>query len=104
MEVTAANATRMQPACATELYARTRLTFVCTSAPRVPANIVSAASAQKAQNHKGVAAGTVGKSRSNTANPAAFCPPAHRRVTVVGAPPQKSDGHHELCARSPLTA
>src|ERR1700746_425438 len=60
--------------------------FVCTSAPRFPANIVSAASTQKAQNQYLVAAGTVAKIRSNSANAAAFGPAEKRAVTGVGAP------------------
>src|SRR5213082_2622376 len=74
MELTAAKATKMYPACAIELYASSRFMFVCTSAPRLPANIVSAASTQKAQNQYCVAAGTVAKMRSSSANAAAFGP------------------------------
>ncbi len=69
------------------------MTFVCTSAPRFPANIVSAASAQKAQNHKCVAAGTVAKMRNNKANAAAFGPAEKRAVTGVGAPSYTSGVH-----------
>src|SRR6266481_9712624 len=76
-----------------ELYARSRLTFVCTRAPRFPANIVSAASAQKAQNQKCVAAGTVAKMRSNKANAAAFGPAEKSAVTGVGAPSYTSGVH-----------
>src|SRR5260370_42396616 len=76
-----------------ELYARSRLTFVCTSAPRFPANIVSAASAQKAQNQKCVAGGTVAKMRSNKANAAAFGPAEKSAVTGVGAPSYTSRVH-----------
>src|SRR5216684_9081383 len=76
-----------------ELYARSRLTFVCTSAPRFPANIVSAASAQKAQNQKCVAAGTVAKMRNNKANAAAFGPAEKSAVTGVGAPSYTSGVH-----------
>src|SRR5256884_9420530 len=76
-----------------ELYARSRLTFVCTNAPRLPANIVSAASAQKAQNQKCVAAGTVAKMRSSKAKAAAFGPAGKRAVTGVGAPSYTSRVH-----------
>src|SRR5205823_4848739 len=74
MEVTAANATKIYPACAIELYASSRFMFVCTSAPRLPANMVSTASTQKAQNQYCVAAGTVAKIRNSSANAAAFGP------------------------------
>src|SRR5258708_40271224 len=76
-----------------ELYARSRLTFVCISAPRFPANIVSAASAQNAQNQKCVAAGTVAKMRSNNANAAAFGPAENGAVTGVGAPSYTAGVH-----------
>src|SRR2546429_9693815 len=86
MDVTAAKATKIYPACAMELYASSRLTLVCTSAPRFPANIVSAASTQNAQNQKCVAAGTVAKIRSNNANAAAFGPAENSAVTGEAAP------------------
>src|SRR5439155_13992907 len=93
MDVTAAKATKIYPACAMELYASKRLTFVCTSAPKLPANIVSAASAQKAQNQKCVAAGTVAKIRKSSANAAAFGPAENKAVTGVGAPSYTSGVH-----------
>src|ERR1700757_3486111 len=93
MEVTAANATKMYPACAIELYASNRFMLVCTSAPRLPANIVSAASTQNAQNQYCVAAGTVAKMRSNSANAAAFGPAEKSAVTGVGAPSYTSGVH-----------
>src|SRR5260370_17293647 len=76
-----------------ELYASSLLTFVCTKAPKFPANMVSAASAQKAQNQKCVAAGTVAKMRSNKAKAAAFGPAENSAVTGVGAPSYTSGGH-----------
>src|SRR5438105_5718715 len=51
---------KIYPACAIELYASSRFMFVCTSAPRLPANMVSTASTQKAQNQYCVAAGNLG--------------------------------------------
>ena len=48
--------------------------------------MVSAASTQKAQNQYLVAAGTVAKIRSNSANAAAFGPAEKSAVTGVGAP------------------
>ena len=86
MNVTAANATRMYPACAIELYASKRFTLVCSSAPRFPANIVSTASTQNAQNQKCVAAGTLANIRSSSANAAALGPAENSAVTGVGAP------------------
>ena len=60
--------------------------FVCTSAPKFPANMVSTARIQNAQNQNCVAAGTVAKMRSNSANAAAFGPAEKSAVTGVGAP------------------
>src|SRR5947208_15811054 len=76
-----------------ELYARSRVTFLCTNAPRLPANIVSAASAHKTQNQKCVAAGTVAKMRSSKAKAAAFGPAEKRAVAGVGAPSYTSGVH-----------
>src|SRR5579862_599085 len=93
IEVTAVKATSTYPACAIELYASSRFTFVCTTAPRLPTNIVSAAKIQNAQNQKVVAASMVVKIRSNNANVAAFGPAANKAVTGVGAPSYTSGVH-----------
>src|SRR5437763_13988009 len=102
MEVTAANATRTYPACAMELYPSSLFMLVCASAPRLPENIVSAASTQKAQNQYFVAAGPLAKIRSSSANAAASGPAEKRAVTGLGAPSQTDADRPRHGAADPL--
>src|ERR1700733_4358097 len=66
----AANATSVQPACAMEEYASNRFTLFCTSAPRLPKVMESAAASQINQ----IVPGTLIRKtmRNKTANAAAF--------------------------------
>jgi len=63
-----------------------RFKFVCTSAPRLPANMLSAAAIQSAQNHSALAASTFTRMRSARANAAALGPVESIAVTGAGAP------------------
>ena len=64
-----------------------RFTLVCTSAARLPMNMVSTAETKIAQNQRfAEAPKATTKMRSMTAKVAAFGPEASSAVTGVGAP------------------
>jgi hypothetical protein len=63
-----------------------RFRLVCTSADKLPANMLSAAATHSAQNHTGAAPSTLARMRSARANAAALGPVESIAVTGAGAP------------------
>ena len=77
----------MNPACETEEYARIRLTFVWTSAARLPIASEATASAANATDHRCSSCGNaVRMRRSARTSAATFVAADIHAVTGVGAP------------------
>src|SRR5918997_6909477 len=105
----AANAARMYPECATELYASIRRTLRCLKAKRLPTNIVTMARTAITAVHVGAAVGIPSRRmRKRIAKIAALGATERKAAALVGAPwyasgVQKWNGAAETLKAKPET-